>query len=286
MSVSLLKRYKNEIDYIRSRFTFNFSNVGYCSIMICRSFSVPGTSNLSFNYGDEYTASISELIDEKTIDFKKHVKIIEQGNLIYIGINLEDIKFGNLKRFSNFYLGYKFFESGLDDIDSYSMGIFYYNFLSNVQFTNNKDMEFLKYRLPENDFPELYNLIKLILYDGENRFDPNYSSHYEKFLKILTGYIKSGRLDKVDLFREIRRKISNSLNQPFKVGLYSDCYKTLKDRQILPYVVYSPSKGLVKYQYAYSSYSEKKHVVQVDINSLKNRHDACAPWGLVERLEV
>lgn len=285
MAISLIKRYKNEIDYIMSRLTFDFSNVGYCSIMVCRSFSVPGTSNLSFSHGREYTTSIAESIDTNTIDFKKHVKIIEQRNLIYIGINLEDIKFENLKRFSNFYLGYKFFERGLDDIDSYSMGIFYYNFLSNVVLTNDKDMEFLKYRLPENDFPELYNLIKLILDDGDNRIDPNYSSHYEKFLKILTDYIKSGRLDKVYLFKEIRRNISNSLSKPFKVGLYSDCYKTLKDRQILPYVVYSPSEGLVKYKYSYSSYSEKKNVVKYDIDSLKNRDNAYAPWGLVERLE-
>jgi len=284
MAISLLKRYKNEIDYIRSKLTFNFCNVGYCSIMICRSFPVPGTSNLSFSYG-ENTTSISELINEKNIDFKKHVKIIEQRNLIYIGINLEDIKFENLKRFSNFYLGYKFFERGLDDIDSYSMGIFYYNFLSKVKLINDKDMLFLKTAMPENDFPELYILINAILDDGNDRIDPDDSSNYEKFLKILTDYIKSGRLDKVYLFREIRRNISNSLNKPFKVGLYSDCYKTLKDRQILPYVVYSPYEGLVKYQYSYNSYSEKKNVIRFDINSLKNRDNAYAPWGLVERLE-
>lgn len=286
MAISLVKRYKNEIDYIRSRLIFNFCNVGYCSIMICRSFSLPGTSNLFYSYDNGNTTSISELIDEKTIDFKKHVKIIEQGNLIYIGINLEDIKFGNLKRFSNFYLGYKFFERGLDDIDSYSMGIFYYNFLSKVKLSNDKDMLFLKTAMPENDFPELYILTKAILDDGDSRIDPDDSFHYEKFLKILTDYIKSGRLDKVYLFKEIRRNISSSLNSPLKVGLYGNCYKTLKDRQILPYITYSPFDNIVKYQYSYNSYNERKSMGRVDISSLKGKKNIFAPWGLVERLEV
>ena len=284
MAISLLKRYRNEINYIISKISFSFYGSGDCSIKVCDSFSLPGISNLSYNMSSrKETFPISELINGDVFDFKKHNKIVEQGDLIYIGINLEDIKLSDLKGYSKFYKGKEFFKLGLDREDSYSIGIFYYDFISYINLSDDKDMLFLKSVVPENDFPNLYSSIKDFLDYGETRIDID-NSKFTYFLKALKDYVKDGSLKRTHMFDTIKKNVNKNLNKPFKVGVCEGCYKTLKDRQILPYVIYSPIGNIVKYQRNCYFYNEKKGVERVDIDSL-SKCEAYAPWGLIERLE-
>ena len=270
MAISLIKRYKNEINYIMSKINFSFYGSGNCSIKVCDSFSLPGISNLSYNTNHrKETFSIFELINGDVFDFR---------------INLGDIKLSDLREYSKFYKGNEFFRLGLDKEDSYSAGIFYYDFISYIKLNNDKDMEFLKSEAPENDFQELYSSIKDFLDYGETRID-THSSRFPNFLKTLKDYVKDGSLKRTYIFDTIKKNVNKNLNKPFKVGLCNeDCYKTLKDRQILPYVIYSPTSSIVKYQRNCYLYNEKRGVEKVDIDSL-SECKAYAPWGLVERLE-